>query len=712
MIRLTAGQWYVALAALIVAIVAVLLYYRRTVPPITGRVRWPLIALRVIAAIALFLALADALWASLRVDRSLHDLFILIDHSESMAQTDERDATRAARSEEYAHRLQETFAERAAVHPFYFAEDLQDGAAPPESLGTSTALGTALASLAERARAADPRAVVVLTDGATNRGIDAVAAAARIGVPVVTVGFGDIIGAQARVAAVTAPEVVLTDQPFEVVATVESGESPENVTVRLAAHGRAIAQETLALEGGAIQTEVTFPATLNDAGMHDLRIDVIGADGRAVPTAGQTLFVRALKGRLKVLLLGGALDWEYTHLIRFLRRQPRVDLVARVEGNPSFGDPLPTESEWSQFDVAIIVHPSPRQLESLWGPHADGFARPGHGAAILLDSRFASTGSGRPPYPLEFMSGVPEMSAGEFTLEPVATRQNHPLVRFDPASDWNQTLTQWTARPPWTGVFCFENFPRDADVLVHARAGLSTTECPAIWTRFARGGKTMVISGGPLWRWEADRALRGEAAGEYDAFWSNAIRWLSLRDDTDRLAIRTDRQVYHVGEPIHLDAAVYDEVYRFLDRAEVTARIWPDSAVGDTLRLFLPPGPGNRFVGHVSHLEPGTYQYNGVAVVDSVTYNLSGDVFRVESYGLEQQHYSLNKRLLERVAMQTGGRYYPESQSPAFLDSLDWSAATRETIVEIPLWNKTIVLAVFVVALTAEWFVRRRKQLL
>jgi hypothetical protein len=313
---------------------------------------------------------------------------------------------------------------------------------------------------------------------------------------------------------------------------------------------------------------------------------------------------------------------------------------------------------------------------------------------------------------LEFVHGSPPVTAGEFSLEPVATRQNHPLVRFDPASDWSQTLAQWTSRPPWVQVFCFDNFPRDADVLVHARAGLSATECPAIWTRLARGGKSLVISGGPLWRWEADRAMRGEAAGEYNAFWGNAIRWLSLRDDTDRLAIRTDRQVYHVGEPIQLDAAVYDEVYRFLDRAEVTARIWSDSTAGDTLRIVLPPGQGDRFVGHLSHLTPGTYRYNGVAAVDSATYNLSGGVFRIESYGLEQQHDGLNQRLLERIALRTGGRYYTEGQIPAFLDSLDWTATARESLVEVPLWNKTLVLAIFVVALTAEWFVRRRKQLL
>lgn len=713
MIRLTASQWYFALTALILAIVATLLYYRRTLPPLPRRVRWPLVALRLIAAVALFLALADALWASLWIERPKHDLFVMIDRSESMRQADDDADDRFARAEEYLRRrIADPFNDHATIHRLYFAEALHDGSNLPDSFGTSTALGTALTSLAERARAGSPRAVVVLSDGASNRGVDPVPAAGRLGVPVVAVGFGDVIGAQARVTSLSAPEVVLTDQEFEIVATVESGESSENVTARLEAHGRTLAQRTLSLEGGAVQTEIRLPVTLKDPGMHDFRIDLLGADGRSTPAAGQTIFVRALKGRLRVLLLGCTLDWEYTRLARLLRRLPRVDLVAHVAGNPPFGDPFPSSSQWAEFDVVLIVHPTARQLETLWAPHAASFARPGRGVAILLDSRFSEGPSGTYPYPFEFLRGSQPVAAGEFTLEPVATRQNHPLVRFDPASDWNQTLAQWAGRPPWTHRVCLTDIPRDADVLVHARAGVAAAGCPAVWTRTSRGGKAVVVTGGPVWRWEADRAMRGEAAGEYQAFWANTVHWLSLRDDTDRLAIRTDRQVYHIGEPVNFDAAVYDEVYRFLDRAEVTARIWPDSAGADTLRLFLPPGPGNRFVGHISHLTPGTYQYNAIAVVDGAIFTLSGDVFRVESYGLEQQHFSLNERLLARVAAQSGGRYYNERQSPAFLDSLDWTAAVRETLVEIPLWNKTLVLGIFIAALTVEWFVRRRKQLL
>ena len=712
-IRLTTSDWYLAVAALLLAVTATLFYYRRTVPPLPRRIKLPLAALRIIALIALFLALADALWASLRKEEIRYDLLVLMDRSASMEHVDAGTTTRFERAEEFfRNRIEQRFASRARIERFYFADQLLDPEAMPDSFGSSTALGSALAELADRARDYQPRAVVVLSDGSTNRGVDPMIAAGRLGVPAVVVGFGDVVGAQARLIEAQAPEVVLTDQPIELRAVVQSGERDEAITVRLTSGGRTISQQALSLTSGAARTPVTFSGTVDKPGVQGFRLDVLGADGRSIPTAGRTVFVRALKGRLKVLLLGCTLDWEYSYLARWLRTQPRIDLTAHIAGSSSYGDPAPTAGDWANTDVAIILHPTSEQLNSLWSPHAANFARPGRGAAFVLNNRFASVGMQSPPYPFEFARGNVFSVAGEYTLNPLPTRQNHPLVRFDPASDWNQTLESWTARPPWLQVNCFGNLPADADLLVNARQHATSSDCPGVWTRTSKGGKTLVVTGGPLWRWVSDRVGDGEDATEYDAFWRNTIRWLSLRDDTDRLAVRSDRQIYHVGEPILLDAAVFDEVYRFLDRAEVTARVWADSTGADTLQIFLPPGEGNRFVGRLSNLSPGTYRYDGTAVVGNLEMPLVGDIFRVEPYGLEQQYMSLNESVLRGIAYQSGGRYYSENETPAYLDSLDWTATVSEDLLEIPLWNQTAVLAVFVVALTAEWFIRRRKQLL
>ena len=239
-----------------------------------------------------------------------------------------------------------------------------------------------------------------------------------------------------------------------------------------------------------------------------------------------------------------------------------------------------------------------------------------------------------------------------------------------------------------------------------------------VWTRPHRRGRSITVAASPLWRWAAENAAQGLAADQYDVFWNNALRWLTLTDDADRLALRTDLDIYHSGEPIRLEGLVFDEAYHFMDRAEVTARIWPaqDSTSAlresDTVRVVLHPGTGDRFAGEVSALPPGNYGFDGRAQVEGASLKLAGGVFRVEPYGLEQKHSSLDEATLRAVAMATGGRYYTESEQPGFLDSLDFTPVTHERKLEVPLGTHWLALSIFVAALSVEWFVRRRKQLL
>ena len=711
MISLTASYWLWGLAVLLLAVAAVFFYYRRTMPPLRMPIRAPLMALRILAAITLFLAVAEALWSAIKVDQDRLEVVVLFDRSASMAQTDGQADDRLKRASEYLdERLQIKLRDRANVSSLYFdnrIHDPREGLA--DSLGSATAIGDVLDEL--RRRPSDyesPRAAILLSDGASNRGIDPTAVAGRLGYPVIAVGFGVSGAAQTQVALLEAPDAVFTGRPFDVTADLQGGLAAGNVTVRLSTKGRTLDQEQVTLTGQGQRLPVTLSGQLDSPGMHDVRVDLLGADGHVIPAAGKTTFVNALKGKLRVLLVGFRLDWEYGAFRRWLARQERVELVEHIPGSSGIGS-MPTASEWQSIDIAVLLHPTRDQLNRDWAQHVDAMSQPSKGVIFLLDEQFSEGGMSLPA-PFEFIRRNLAFPVGEFSSEPVPTRQNHPLVRLDPANNWEDTRREWTSRPPWSNLVLFDTLPSDADVLVRATISPSR-DTPVIFTRPLRRGRSLVIAGSPMWRWTMENAALGLAPKEYDHFWGNALRWLTLTDDADRLAIRTDMDVYHSGEPVQLDGLVYDEAYRFIDRAEVTARIWPEDG-GDTIRLVLNPGAGDRFQGQVTALPAGTYRFDGSARIEGQTLPLSGGMFRIESYGLEQRYSSLDEGTLRAIALESGGRYYSESDDPAILDSLDLTPVTRERTVEVSLGNHWVILTIFIVALSAEWFVRRRKQLL
>jgi hypothetical protein len=459
---------------------------------------------------------------------------------------------------------------------------------------------------------------------------------------------------------------------------------------------------------------VHFEGTVAEPGMHAMRLDLIDTDGQVIPAAGRSFFVSALKDKVRVLLLSFALDWEHATLKRHLAQRERVELIDHIAGHPGWGQPLPNLGEWDGIDIAIYLHPSRSDLDEYWAPYAGAMSQSGKGVVFLLDSRFVESGSGPCPFPLEFCSGITEHESGEFISEPVGTRRNHPLVKLDPTADWEETRHLWIDRPPWTGLVIVDSLPANADQLVQSVLSVRRPDAPVLWTRPLGRGRSLVLAGGPLWRWAAEQAAAGRAPEEYVAFWQNTLRWLTLSDDADRLAIRSDREVYHSGEAIELEGLVFDEAYRFIDRAEVSARVWRDTVGADTVQIFLNPGTGDRFVGRLSALTAGTYRYDGAADFGGTTAALSGGVFRVESYGLEARYSGLDEAQLRAIAAASGpgGRYYSEHESLSYLDSLDWRVVARARAYEFPLGNYWLVLTIFIAALSVEWFVRRRQQLL
>src|SRR3972149_4139159 len=272
-IRLTSASWYWAALALLLALVGIVYYYRRTVPPLRGPIKTPLMILRSIAAIALFLALADALWAAIKSERHLYDLVVLTDRSASMKETDDLPATRFDRAGAYFDRMTGSLKSKAAIHQFYFADSLLTAPARPDLFGASTDLGDGLLSLTARLRDLNPRAVVLLTDGASNRGTDPVEAANRLGVPVIAVGFGKMAGTGARGVEASPPEVTLTGKPFEITGALQGGGREQTVTLRLTSHGRTVIQQSAGLGAGGARTPFSLSAVVDSPGVHDFRID-------------------------------------------------------------------------------------------------------------------------------------------------------------------------------------------------------------------------------------------------------------------------------------------------------------------------------------------------------------------------------------------------------------------------------------------------------
>jgi len=711
MILFNDSYWWLAVLAVVVLLVLTYFYYRRTIPPLKKPWRIGLGILRGIALLLLLLALTETL---LSFSPEIPDPPIavgLIDISESMTMADEDISGRA-------RQIWENIADRLPPQVqdvrMFVAESLLAGEDIPDQAGRATALGTALDAVQQEFESKNLAAVFLFSDGNSNLGPEPARVAGGMKAPVITIGMGrPDTGLVPSVVAVGVDEVVLANRNFTITAAV-TARQPGSVQLRLRGGAANTEDQTVEITAPGQRVETTFETSVPAAGIFDFRVEPVNA-----PEAGRSFFVKALKEKTRVLLFGSRPDWEFAYLRRTLESIPDYEIVPVLSGGAGKNllEPPPIgEQEWRSYDAVILVNPEESWLRSTWAPVAEQMAAAGKGVMLLLGEHSFSRRAATLPYPLSFIEGRSLWTRGEFPTSVDAGSVRHPVLRLEENPEDSRQVFE--SFPPFAGAWDLRELPPQANLLLsYQPPGLDSRESrelPLMWTTRQGSGKALIVNGGPLWRWSFNSSVEPDGVDYYRRFLGFAVRWLTVIEDLEKQRIEADKEIYAAGEPIRLRGFLYDDGYRFLPRASIVARVWPDSVseAADSAVVFLPPGGGDFYEATLTGLKPGLYNFAGRAVIDADTLEMAGGKLTVEFAGLESSARGLNELQMRTIADKSGGRYYPETDPVAVLDSLTFTSRTYTIHREIEVWNRPWLLVLFLVFIGGEWFFRKRKQLL
>ena len=159
---------------------------------------------------------------------------------------------------------------------------------------------------------------------------------------------------------------------------------------------------------------------------------------------------------------------------------------------------------------------------------------------------------------------------------------------------------------------------------------------------------------------------------------------------------------------MQIRAEVRDRSYLPIGDADVSANvIAPD---GSSRSVALRPEPSNQ--GTYSAEWNAAVQGSYVAEVTARRADrlLGTDVlpFRREDGVAENFHREQNRDLLERLANETGGRYYTAKTASHLTDEIAYSDAGITSREMKDLWNMPAVFLLLLALRSAEWLLRRR----
>jgi len=727
LINLQEKNLWLVIGLFVLAIIIAFLTYKRTYPPISKRKKTLLLGLRIVALFSLFLLLSEPILTIVRRFIQEPVVAILLDTSKSM----NLKGTQASRKEELGDLLKSDLLEKLSskseleiygfadtIFPLNLKGDL------PDSLGKATSIGEATKSVEEKLKDKNLRGIVILSDGANNLGEDPIFVARSKDIPIYTCGIGEYAPPKdIAIERIVYNDIGYVDNKIPVQVDISHHSFDKlKIPVSMKKISKGGTKETLTQKNLTLSTSggtqtLEFAITPKEEGIHQYELIAPPQKEELIKENNRRIFsIKVLKSKIKVMVVTGSLNWEYTFLKRALEKDKNIELKSLVYGKNKkviWGRVPQGEKELSQFDILIFVDP-PIFIFTQHKEEINDFVFRNGGATLFLlgkdfiESKAFMEASSILPFDLK--GATIRYVSTNLGLELTAEGRLHPITRLVENSEEN--LKVWSELPPFLGVVSLGSASTDAAALATFRNPSDPKSIlPGIVVRNYGKGKMMAATVTPFWRWDFLLWGIGKDNQSYQKLWNNSVRWLVTREDMDLVNIFTDKKIYKSGERINFSAKIFDQNYQKIKDASVLLKVRTEASA-DSEMLSLSLDLMGDYTGTLRSLSPGKYLFKGEVFRDETGIGSKKGEFTVEEYSLEDADLSTDFDLLKKMAEVSGGKFYEKDQIGNLVTDLELLEKQEERTREIQLWNHPILLILFIGCLSAEWAIRKRAQLL
>ena len=667
---------------------------------------------------------------------------VLLDDSRSMRLRDVNGTARlAAMQGVFADTagLMRKLSQRFALRVFRFAADAgpASGAAALTGAGGRTDLAGALDVTREDLAGMPLAGVVVVTDGADNGGGDlssALLALRARRVPVYTVGVGqERFARDVAVERVTAPASVLSGSTVLIEAAIGvRGAGGETTTIGVEANGRIVASEEIRLPESGDIARVRLRVPPLPPGTYRLSVVARPLTNEAVVENNAYHTVLEVRpGPVRILYLEGEPRPEFA----FLRRAVAADSSLEVVGLMRSADKKFLRLGVHDSLELVTGFPSKREelfkyraiiLGSIESSFFTGdqlrmladFVSQRGGTLLALGGRAALREGGYTGTPMaEVLPVMLQATANDtsapplsLAVRPTAAGFGHAALQLRAGDAAN--VARWDSLPPLTSVNRLGSLRSGATVLLEGRAGgKSGTGQPVPVLAFQRYGRGMgaVLGVQDTWLWRMDASIPVEDE-THSTLWRQLLRW-TVEGVPDQVEIAAVPSRVGPGEPVTLRAHVTDSTFLDVNSASVTARVITPSGRRVDVPMEWSLREDGSYTGRFISEEAGVYALSAEARRGRDTTRSSGGAMLADDQGADVEQAELRSPLLRRIAKETGGRYYPLSESSRLADDAVFTEAGVTVRDARDLWDMPAIFLVLVTLMGAEWIYRRRRGL-
>ncbi len=737
------SPWPVAIALSVVGVLSVpaLATYARARGRSGSVQRVLLGSLRAAALVVVALAVLQPALVLTSVVPQRNFVGVLVDDSRSMTIRDadgESRADKALRLLDPNGPLAAELEKRFAVRYFSFSSSVRridDSAGTLAFAGSRTRIGDALSYATEQMQGVPLSGLVVVSDGGDNGDGELAAALLPLraaGVPVFAVGLGDEeIEADVQLGRADPPERAMAGSSLLVNVQVSArGYAGRVVSVVAEDMGRIVATEEATLPGGGRPVVVPLAINLETPGAREIAFRVPALPGERVLENNEVRTMVQVRERTeKILYFEGEPRHEVAFMLRAVQddEQLQIVLLQRTAENKFFrrnlDDPLellggfPTTREELYAYRALILG----SVEAGFFTHdqldmiAD-FVSVRGGALLMLGGRRSFAEGGYDGTPLEDVLPVtleePDGSSPTERLvflkvEPTQAGAHHPATRIEGGAA--ASAARWDSLPAVSTTNLLTRLKPGATELLRGDvvdgSGDPVDRVVMAFQRYG-GGRSAVLGVQDTWLWQMDHSVPLEDQS-HETFWSQLLRWL-VSETPDQVEASSSREEAELGETVTVDAAVADAGFAAVNGADVTARVTTPAGEVREMPMEWTVSEDGRYAAAFVPETEGVYEVAVEAVRDSSSLGVGTTSVRVAPGTAEFRDPQQRRALMERLAEETGGRYYGAEDAgelPGDLAIVGGGVTVRE---ERDLWDMPALFLALAGLLAAEWAARRK----
>jgi hypothetical protein len=245
-------------------------------------------------------------------------------------------------------------------------------------------------------------------------------------------------------------------------------------------------------------------------------------------------------------------------------------------------------------------------------------------------------------------------------------------------------------------------------LLVGKGDGLPAPRVVLAYQRYG-AGKSLAFTAHDSWLWQMHAAVPLEDM-THENLWRQLLRFL-VSGVPGPVTVSVSPERASPGSSVAVVATVSDEAYVEVNDAEVVAHVTEPSGAERTVPLEWTVGKDGEYRGSIRLRDEGNYQLRVEA--RRAGKSLGSDTAEAQAADLDTEYFGaeMRKGFLERIAAETGARFYTPDTVSTLPADLGYSGGGATVEERKPLWDMPALYLLIVALVSAEWAFRKRRGL-